>query len=162
VCELSIPKQKRAIVLLLGPGRVHLNYRKKVRDELIKDYEYKLKDIVIMEDIKDIRNDTGIDEKYERILKDYDPVLVIAFFHRKARMDAVLFEIGFLCGFYGTRNIGHRLNILHESKFNFKNVTSYIKTLFPKIHYVPFDDSNKYMKSAKLIDVFVGKNYRIR
>ncbi|HEY7108576.1 MAG TPA: hypothetical protein VH415_04030 [Nitrososphaeraceae archaeon] len=109
-----------------------------------------------MEDIKDIRADIGIDEKYERILKDYDPTLVIAFFHYDARMDAVLFEIGFLCGLYGTKNIGHRLRILYEPQFKFKKMTAYIKTLFPKIHYASFDDSDKYTESAKLIDVFVG------
>jgi hypothetical protein len=131
-----------------------------VKEELVKSYRYKRKDIVIMEDVKDIRDDAGIDEKYERILKDFDPMLVVAFFHKKARRDAVMFEIGFLCGLYGTQNIGIRLRILHELNFNFKYVTAYVKTLFPKIHYAPFDDSNEFMKSAKLIDVFVGKNYR--
>jgi hypothetical protein len=138
-----------------------LEYRRRVKDELVKSYRYKSRDIVIMEDVRDTRSDAGIDEKYERILRDFDPMLVIAFFHRNARRDAVLFEIGFLCGLHGTKNMGDKLRILHEVRFSFKNVTAYVKTLFPKINYAPFNDSNVHMKSAKLIDVFVGKTHQM-
>jgi hypothetical protein len=156
VTSRSLKAQKPGVLLLLGPGRKLLDRRRKIKNELVHKYGYKHQDIIIMEDIPDKRNDTGIDEKFERILKYYDPTLVIALFHRKARMDGVIFEIGVLCGLYGTRNIGQRLRFLTESGYNFKAMTPYITTLFPKIRNVSFDDSKEYTKPAKLIDVFVA------
>ncbi len=152
----SFKAQKPGVLLLLGPGQNLLDYRRKIKNELVRKYGYNRRDIIIMEDIRSKRDDTGIDEKFERILKYYDPMLVIALFHRKARMDGVIFEIGCLCGLYGTRNIGHRLRFLTESGYNFKATTPYITTLFPKIRNVSFDDSKEYTKPAKLIDIFVA------
>ncbi len=102
------------MLLLLGPGQNLLDYRRKIKNELVRKYGYNRRDIIIMEDIRSKRYDIGIDEKFERILKYYDPMLVVALFHRKARMDGVIFEIGCLCDLYGTRNIGHRLRFLTD------------------------------------------------
>jgi hypothetical protein len=156
VTTRCIKVRKAGVLLLLGPGQNLLDHRRKIKNELVRKYGYKHQDIIIMEDIPDKRDDTGIDEKFERIFKDYDPMLVIALFHRKARMDGVIFEIGCLCGLYGTRNIGQRLRLLIESGYDFKAMTPYITTLFPKIRHVPFDDSKEYTNPAKLIDVFVA------
>jgi hypothetical protein len=156
VTKTLCKSRKHDVLLLLGPGQNLLDHRRKIKNDLVCKYGYNRRDIIIMEDIRAKRDDTGIDEKFERILKYYDPMLVIALFHRKARMDGVIFEIGCLCGLYGTRNIGQRLRFLTESGYNFKAMTPYITTLFPKIHSVPFDDSKEYAKPAKLIDVFVA------
>jgi hypothetical protein len=94
-------------VLLLGPGRAHLKYRRKLKKELVRRYHYNDEDVVVMEDVKDVREDAGI----EPVLKEYNPMLVIAFFHKEARMDSVMFEIGFLCGFHGTKILGINLGL---------------------------------------------------
>ena len=105
--------------------------------------------------LKNIDSDTGIDGKFERIMKDYNPMLYLAFFHKGQNMDAVIFEIGCICCKYGSHKIGRKLRFLGEKKYNWDKTTAYIKTLFLKTPRVDYDDTKEYAKASQLIHLFV-------
>ena len=90
-----------------------------------------------MEEVADQLTDSGIDEKFGRIADTYDPALFIAFFHsnkrsRPVNMEAVIFEIGYICGKYGSRHIGERLRILSEKKYDWEKNNSIYQNFIPK------------------------------
>jgi hypothetical protein len=142
--------------MLLAPGKEHLTYRKKVKRELIKKFGYKSKNIIIMEQIETVTEIKSLDKKFETIIKKYDPQLIVAFFMSGAFMDAVLFEIGFLCGRYGADNIENRLRFVYDDANTFKNTTKYIGTLLPRVKNSLIDESYRQFKASDVIDRFVG------
>jgi hypothetical protein len=91
------------VVMLLGSGqKEHLEFRKKVRDELV---EKGFRRIIIMEEsLDDEYRDIRLDDKLRRIIEGFDPDLFVAFFHGNARMDGVAFELGWLCCVFHYRN----------------------------------------------------------
>jgi hypothetical protein len=142
--------------MLLAPGKQHLTYRKKVKKELIEKFHYKPENIIIMEQLKNLKNVKRLDKKFEIIIKEYDPQLIVAFFMTGAFMDAVLFEIGFLCGKYNTDKIEARLRFVHDRRYMFDKTTRYIGTLLPSVKHSPINESDGYFKASTVIDAFVG------
>ena len=62
-----------------------------------------------MEEIVDRLTDKSLDDKYDRIIKEYDPTLFVAFFHRGAKMDGFTFELGWLCCKYHWNRSGTKI-----------------------------------------------------
>ena len=73
-----------------------------------------------------------------------------------AFMDAVLFEIGFLCGKYGTDEIEDRLRFIYDDEYKFRTTTKYIGTLLPRVKNSPINECDGYFKASTIIDAFVG------
>jgi|GEM_PF-5326447 len=137
-------------LMLLDPGEF-LNHRKIVKNELsAQGYT-----ILIMEEIEDVKSHTGMDDKFQRITKVHNPSLFIAFFYKRTRMYAVLFEIRCICCKYGPDRASKKLRLLGEKKFDWDKTTAYIKTLFPKAPRDEFDDSKPYSKASERIPFFV-------
>ncbi|MDQ6863214.1 MAG: hypothetical protein M3044_05265 [Thermoproteota archaeon] len=137
-------------LMLLGPGEF-LNHRKIVKNELsAQGYT-----ILIMEKIEDVKSDTGMDDKFQRLMKEPDASLFIAYFYKRTRMDTVLFEIGCICCKYGPDRVSKKLRLLGEKKFDWDKTTAYIKMLFPKAPRDEFDDSKRYSKASERIRFFV-------
>jgi hypothetical protein len=140
--------------MLLGSGATQfLNHRKKIKKEL-KKIGYP--EVIIMEETDDKLTDKSLNEKFGRILNQYDIKLFIAIFHKGARIDGVVFEIGWLCGYYrSSQRIAQRLRILEEKEYNWDETTSYIKDLFPFTPRDIFDDSQAHKKAQIKIHKFV-------
>ena len=75
--------------------------------------------VTIMEEVPDEISDGGINRKFREILKQFNPRFIFAFFHRDCMMDAVAFEIGYICCLYGD-DIKDRLKFLYEKDFKFE------------------------------------------
>ena len=148
------PQKEFVKLFLLGPGKDFLDYRRRVRQELLNTGYYKDENIVIMEDLEKNILDVSIVEMFERTVREFDPTLFIAFFHKRAKMDAVMFEIGFICCRYGSYNVHRKLRLLHEKKYNFNKMSAYIKTLFPITPYLAFDDEIEYTRASRIIDIW--------
>jgi hypothetical protein len=153
------PEKESVKLFLLGPGNDFLEYRRRVKHELLDIGYYKDENIAIMEDKKDNILDISIVEKFERTVQDFDRTLVIAFFHKRARIHAVMFEIGFICCKYGAYNVHQKLRVLHEKRYNFEK-NAYIKTLFPTTPKLEFDDEKEYSKASKMIDIWATVKIR--
>lgn len=140
-----------AVLMLLGSGeRQHLEFRKKVRDELV---EKGFKKIIIMEENVDREyEDVSLDGKLRRIIEGSDPDLFVAFFSKDARMDGVAFELGWLCCKYYVIGIDEKIRILFDRAFDWSETTSYIPSLFVRIPIVPFDESKPYEKASIIIE----------
>jgi hypothetical protein len=149
-------KSRNNRVLLLGPGGEHLNYRQKVRNDLIKNFNYKHEDIVIMEDIDDQKFNT-IDKKFDYILRKYNPKAIIAFFRNNAYMGGVIFEIGYICGKYGPNNIGYRLRFAFQKGYDIHHMTRYVKNLFNRGQgqIAVIDDDDMYFHADIAINNFI-------
>src|SRR5687768_2301141 len=124
-------------IMLLGPGnqrsnneKQYLEYRRSVKVELI---EMGYKRVVIMEDVLTEFGDITLDDKFRRIVNEYDPALFVAFFHKCARMDGVTFEIGWLCSYYHPSELEKRLLVFNEEGFDWNKTTRYIPAFFPNI-----------------------------
>jgi hypothetical protein len=142
---------KELTVMLLGPGGF-LDFRKKVKRELNK----KGYNVIIMEELRGKKTESGLDEKLERIMKKYDS-LIIAFFHNKAKsMESVIFEIGCICCMYGCKEIGGRLRFLSDKKYEWDKRTAYMNTLFSRVIKDEFDETKRYYKASKRIENFVA------
>jgi hypothetical protein len=147
------PEKESVKLFLLGPGKDFLDYRRRVKQELLNTGYYKEENIIIMEDLKKSLLDASIVEMFERIVREFDPTLIIAFFHKRAKkMDAVMFEIGFICCRYGAYNVHEKLRLLYEKKYNFDKTSAYIQTLFPFTPNFGFDDKKEYSRASKMID----------
>lgn len=146
--------------MLLGSG-IHLRHRRKVKRQLGK---MGFRDILIMEEHTEpatIETEYGgIDEKFEWLIKTYRPSVFFAFFHKDSFMDAVTFEIGWICGKFGTKSIGKKLRFLFEKGYDFEKqrTTAYIHALYSKTPRVFFDESKKYEKSSELIRIALVSN----
>jgi hypothetical protein len=137
--------------MLLGPGS-YLQYRQKVRLDLL-NMGYKR--VLIMEDLKRCGHG-GINEKFEWIIREYDPRLFVAFFHKESHMDAVIFEIGCLLCKFGSQNIGKKLRFIFEKGFDDSSLTTaYIKDLLSNVARVYFDELEEHHRSAELIRTFI-------
>ena len=131
---LSLPLTRGNVkILLLGSGGKNgelLTYRRCIREQL---NGIGFVNVSIMEDISNDISDRGINQKFAEILRQYDPNFIFAFFHKGEKMDAVVFEIGYVCCLYGD-SIKNRLKILHEVGYDFVNETcAYIDDLLPEI-----------------------------
>lgn len=120
--------------------------------------------VTIMEEYKEkiskMTEYGGIDEKFEWLVEQNQPEVFFAFFHKDTRMDAVIFEIGWICGRFGTKKINTKLKFLFESGYDFQKqqITAYIDALFSKIPRKEFDESKNYSKSSELIRTFLVSN----
>ncbi|MFY9796324.1 MAG: hypothetical protein WBF33_01015 [Candidatus Nitrosopolaris sp.] len=144
------------IMMLLGAGnqgedmaKRYLEYRRSIRLELI---EMGYKKVMIMEDELGKFLDISLDDKFHRIVKEYDPRLFIAFFHDGARMDGVTFELGWLCSHYTAIELEKRLLIFNERDYNWNMTTWYIPSLFPNMGPVTVDESHPCLKASVLIN----------
>lgn len=137
--------------MLLGPNK-HTSLRQKIKKEL---NEKGYKKIVIMENEKDGEDEIGLDEKFERIIKEHKPELFIALFHKKTKMNAVIFEVGWICGKYGPKKVGSKIRFLHDEKFDLARTTAYIETLLPRTTCIPFNEKLPFTKASTLIHKFV-------
>ncbi len=99
--------------MLLGPGEF-LSLRKKARRELRgKGYN------VIMEDDEETKYETRLDIRFKKIMSHYDPVFIALFPTKAKNMEAVVFEIGCICCAYAGEEIGERLLLLSNKKYNY-------------------------------------------
>jgi len=150
---LSIPSTRGKVkILLLGSGGINgrlLTYRRNIRDQL-KNMGYA--NILIMEDISNSITDGGICQKFADILRQHDPHFIFAFFHRGEKMDAVAFEIGYVCALYDDSSIRNQLKFLHEEGYDFANeACAYIDDLLPKLNHSKFNDDKEYSRAIKII-----------
>jgi hypothetical protein len=138
--------------MLLGPGEF-LDFRRKVKEELVqKGY-----DVVIMEELSELETDSSLDEKFERIVRKYDPFLFIAFFHKDADMRGVIFEVGFISCYYKTVNIGEKLAFLGDKDYSWNNYApAYITTSLSKIRTANYDEGDIHYKASQKIHYFVS------
>jgi hypothetical protein len=140
-------------VMLLGSGQQqYLDHRKQVRSQLIKSG---IKDVVIMEEETDKLEDISLDDKFRRITNEHNPELYIAFFHKRAPMDGVTFELGWLCCKYHERGLNERLRIVTEKGYSWHETTAYIPSLIPKVLKNEFDDSEPYYKASVVVSKWI-------
>jgi len=133
---------------VLGPGGAHLAYRRRVREELIgKGYER----IVLMESTDEVFTDVTLDNKFRRIIADFNPVLIFAFFLAGARMDGVTFELGWLCGNYSALELRSKLKILEQKNYDFSATTPYVEDLFGRVNRIILDESHARSKASTRI-----------
>lgn len=149
---MSIPLTRGTVkILLLGSGGKNghlLTYRRHIRDQL-EEMGY-LK-VIIMEDVSNDITESGISQKFAEILRQYDPHFIFAFFHIGEKMDAVAFEIGYVCALYG-ESIRDQLKFLHEDGYDFVNeACAYIDDLLPELNHSKFDDQVDYKRAVKVI-----------
>ena len=135
-------------VMLLGSAQDQpLEFRKRVRDELV---EMGFRNIIIMEESADREyEDISLDGKLRRIISVSNPDLFVAFFHKDARMDGVIFELGWLCCKFSTIGINEKLRIFFDQSFDWNAITSYISSLSVHVQSAaPLDESNPYRKAS--------------
>jgi len=136
-------------IMLLGPigkNNIHLCYRKKIKEELLL---LGFKKIIIME-LED-NNFISLEEKFDRIIVKYDPILIIALFITGEKMDGVNFEIGWLCCKYKISNLSKKLRILCDPDYNWNNTSAYIYDLFDNVPHDNYDESHHYSKTSAKI-----------
>lgn len=97
--------------------------------------------------------DDGICFKFEQLLKEHHPDLIITFFHKDVKIDAILFELGLICGKDGITNARDKLKFLQDG-FDFEKTTAYMRDLLPFVISFQYDDSNEFQKSTKIIDLW--------
>ena len=119
-------------LMLLGSSE-KLDYRKRLRRKLLRMGYH---EIIIMESVKeksrkDLEYDS-LDEKFAWIIREKRPKLIIAIFHKETKDNGIIFEIGWLCGKFGSRRIIDKLRLLFEEGYDLKSeqVTAYISSLF--------------------------------
>jgi hypothetical protein len=137
--------------MLLGPGE-YIDYRKKVRIELI---EMGITGVILMEDEIDKLKDISLDDKFHRIINEKNPSLFIAFFHNGARMDGVIFELGWLCCKYPATALNQKLKFLTEKNCDLSKRTPYISSMLQRVLKCEFDDSKPYSKASERISKWV-------
>ena len=103
---------------------------------------------------RDKTDDDGICYKFEQILKQKRPELIITFFHNYVKRDAILFELGFICGLYGIFDTKDKLKFLYTD-FDFNETTAYISDLLPSIIHHKFDDSSDFNKATMIIKKWI-------
>lgn len=134
-------------LLLLGTAGDYFEFRKKVKEDLQKKG---YKNILIMEEIEG-NDDRSLDRKFNRIIDEYKPSLIFAFFQNGARMDGVTFEIGWLCAKYKASILSQMLRILHEDGYNRSSTTGYIRSLFTHVPHASMNESKEYLKASTYI-----------
>ena len=91
-------------IMLLGSSQ-HLKHRQKVKKELD---DMKFKEIIIMEEDESLSN---LDEKFASIITKQKPNFYFAIFHKNAKsINGIVFEIGWLCGRFGSKNMSINFN----------------------------------------------------
>ena len=149
------------VVMLLGSGeKEHLEFRKKVRDELV---ERGFTRIIIMEESRDDDYaDISLDDKLLRIIKDYEPDLFVAFFYGNARMDGVAFELGWLCCKFSIAEMDEKVRIFTDKSFDWNGTTSYIPSLDVHVRSSRFDESKPHTKASAKVEKTIIAIYRNR
>jgi hypothetical protein len=139
--------------MLLGSSE-KLPYRRKVKRKLLKMGFNK---IIIMEELERNLDDGSLDEQFESIVAKLKLDVFFAIFHKNAKnVNGVVFEIGWLCGKFGSRIIGDKLKFIFENKYDFnkEGTSAYIQALFNKITRVEFDDSIEYSTCWEIIRTY--------
>jgi hypothetical protein len=111
--------------------------------------------VFIMEGVEDVEDEKTLDEKFARIIDQRRPELIFAFFHPDVRMDAVIFEIGWLCGRYTSAAISKKLRVIYEKEYDFYTTTAYIRSLLPMAASSPFNPSDPVETAAFVIHKLV-------
>ncbi len=150
---ITLEQRKNPALMLLGPGKC-LDFRHKVKDELVQIYGY---EVIIMEELPEMETDSALDEKFERIINKYKPLLFIAFFHKEELdMVGVIFEIGFISGHYGAINIRDKLAYLGEKGYSWENTSAYISSSLSKVRSNNYDEEREYRKASRQIHYFIA------
>jgi hypothetical protein len=110
-----------------------------------------------MEDIEDKRDFKSIDEKFDYILNHYDPKAIVAFFRNNAQMDAVIFEVGYICGKYGPAKTADRFWFAFEEGYDFTITTRYVRNLFTKAQVISIKDDDEYLNASKTLNAMLQK-----
>jgi hypothetical protein len=149
------------VVMLLGSGqKEHLEFRRKVRDELV---EKGFRRIIIMEESPDDEyRDVSLDDKLRRIIDDFDPDLFVAFFHGNTRMDGVAFELGWLCCKFSSTEMDEKVRIFLDQSFDWNETTSYIPSLEAHVQAIRFDESKQHSKASIKLEKTILGIYRSR
>jgi hypothetical protein len=132
--------------MLLGPGKEHLESRKKVQLELA---EIGYRKVLIMEQEMDSLTDKSLDDKFNRIILQYVPIVYFAFFYNEAKMDGVTFELGWLCHKFHSSGLNNSLRILYERKYDWNKTTPYVPSILPSVIAIPFDESKPYSRALE-------------
>lgn len=106
----------------------------------------------IMEDVSDNIYDCGLDRTFAGILREFDPNFIFVFFHKGEKMDAVVFELGYICCLYQDI-IRDKLKFLYyEMEYDFaKETTAYIDSLLPDVNYSYCNDLQPYKRSVLIM-----------
>ena len=140
--------------MLLGPGEF-LYYRRSVRDDLNTIYGMDPKNIIIMEDVEDKQSAT-LHDIFVRIVEKCQPNMYVAFFHKVADMQSVIYEIALLRERFGSELFrDNRLRFLRETNFDWEDVSAYIKSFYPNVPRADFDinSTKEYLKAPKQIHI---------
>ena len=128
-------------VLLIGPGfpKDQLEIRKDVAKKLKKDGC----DIHIMESMKPLKS-YNIDVKFRNILDEINPELIICIFTEEGAPHGVIFEIGFICGYYKDNDEAiERLRFcFHHRVEKIKNTPAYLHFIVSRSRYYEFYDND--------------------
>jgi hypothetical protein len=148
----SIKFQNIKLMLLGSAESKPLLHRINVKDDLIK---IGYKEVIIMENEGDRLTDKSLDDKFRRITDESMPDLIIAMFHRDAKVDGVVFEMGWLCCKYHYVELRNKLRILYENNYDWRQTTAYIPELFFSVPNRGYDDTKEYSKASTCIHKFV-------
>jgi hypothetical protein len=153
----SKKKRRNIVLMLLGSGEF-LEHRQNIKNKLeLMGY----KKVIIMEDIiKRVKKASGtglLQRNFEWILDRHKPDFFMVFFYNNARLGAITFEIGYICGKYRTRLITKKLRFLFEKGYDYDQITTeYITNLFSDTLQVEFDDSSEHYNAVELVRNFVA------
>jgi len=141
-------------IMLLGPGEFTW-YRRCIRHILNKTYGMDLENIILMEDVE-VKQHGDLRDKFARIVEKHKPDLYVAFFHKCADKESVIYEIAVLSEKFGSELFRtNRLRFLGEKNFDWEKVSAYIKSDYPNIPRAHFEiDSNvEHLKPSKQIHI---------
>jgi hypothetical protein len=129
-------------VLLLGPGYPKNQLR--IREDVAKELKKAGCDIYIMEHMNPISS-YNIDETFRDILQNINPDLIICIFTDKGVPHGVIFEVGFICGYYkNSHEALDRLRFLfHNRVKKIEKVPAYLHFLTSRSRFYEFYDEGE-------------------
>lgn len=145
---------------LLGPGypEGEYNARHSLCEEL-KDEGYA---VFIMEELRSIKS-VEIHDKFNDILDEISPELIICIFTREGAPHAVIFEVGFLCGKYGFDWVFSRLKFcLHNDLCKKEVLPRYFNGLIARAEtYDYYDDDSGRMLIDRVKKIIENETVRL-
>lgn len=133
---------RRVCIFLLGPGFPERELEKRV--QIANELQGRGLNVVVMERLP--RWKTTIGDKFKGILGEFRPDLFVVLLTKRGVTHGVTFEIGYLCGHYGSNIAKEKLCFCFEIGTDEKKIlTRYIRELFPKIVF--------HFHSRRLIEV---------
>lgn len=138
-------KRGNTTIMLLGSAD-RLSVRKKIKEEL---QDEGFKKIIIMEEDNNLRK---LDKKFASIVADEKPDFYFAIFHNNTKsINGMVFEIGWLCGNFGSENIADKLKLLLQEGYDIAGTTGYIRALFDRANLVFFNEHKPFAKCSQII-----------